>query len=107
MNLDVYVFACAQEFGVEYEDLLKNYLNVRNQLGAVSLQNSKSFSDLYTIQKLNQEFYGILMNIALKNIKKCDIRISSDHPIVKDIILNGCTSISEMIILINHLKSFV
>ena len=50
---------------------------------------------------------GILMNIALKNIKKCDIRISSDHPIVKDIILNGCTSISEMIILINHLKSFV
>ncbi len=107
VDQDIYILACAYEFNVNYDDLLKNYLNLRHQLGRISFQNSKSFADLYTIQKLNQELDGILINISLKNISGCDISLGSDHPIVKEIILNGCTSISEMTILINHLKSFI
>ncbi len=105
-NLEVipHVFAYALELEVEYSILEKNYLLFKNQIPHANFKNLRNFSDVYILQKLNQDLEEILIKLSLKKIEGNDISVSSDHPILKDIFIQGSGSISEMVILLNHLK---
>ena len=104
-NLEIipHIFAYALQLELEYSVLEKNYLLLKNQIPYANFKNLRNFSDVYILQKLNQDLEEILIKLALKKIEGSDIRVLSDHPILRDVFMHG-SGISEMVILLNHLK---